>query len=593
MTWLSDKIKVFSHRLIALVLFCFLLFLGLMVRIYYLQIIEGSDYKILSDKNRISFQILPPKRGWIYDRNGTPLAVNQKNFRAFFVFENLGTSLDNFLKRYASISPLREDEIKRIKKDVSQKKRFMPILIQENLTFEERVKIELNLPDLAGVFVEEGVSRYYPFGEIFAHPLGYTGLITEKDNTYNNPLLELPQFKIGKRGIEKFYEEKLRGKEGLRKIEVNVFGREMRELEEKEPHEGEDLTLTLDARLQTKAYNLLKGIAASLVLINVQNGEILASVSTPAFNPNRLQEEWQNLILNPRAPFVDKVVSGLYSPGSTFKMMTGLSALEAGVITPSTKIYCEGFLKVGNHTFYDWNRYGHGNVNLRHALKTSCDVFFYKIAPQTGMDRIATMAERFGLGLKTGIDVPNEKKGNIPTKNWKEAKFNDFWRPGDTVNAGIGQGFILVTPIQLAKMTAEIANGGYEISPHFLKGKEEEKGKSLNVSKRYLKAIKKGMYAVVNEQYGTAYHSRLSDSKYTMSGKTGTTQVKRITLKQREKGKRKNIPYEERDHALFVGFAPSDAPKYAVVVVVEHGGGGSSVAAPLASMLMEEALKLK
>ncbi|NCB49514.1 MAG: penicillin-binding protein 2 [Alphaproteobacteria bacterium] len=593
MTWLSDKIKVFSHRLIALVLFCFLLFLGLMVRIYYLQIIEGSDYKILSDKNRISFQILPPKRGWIYDRNGTPLAVNQKNFRALFVFENLGTSLENFLKRYASISPLSEDEIKRIKKDVSQKKRFMPILIQENLTFDERVKIELNLPDLAGVFVEERVSRYYPFGEIFAHPLGYTGLITEKDNTYNNPLLELPQFKIGKRGIEKFYEEKLRGKEGLRKIEVNVFGREMRELEEKEPHEGEDLTLTLDARLQTKAYNLLKGIAASLVLINVQNGEILASVSTPTFNPNRLQEEWQNLILNPRSPFVDKVVSGLYSPGSTFKMMTGLSALEAGVITPSTKIYCEGFLKVGNHTFYDWNRYGHGEVNLRHALKTSCDVFFYKIAPQTGMDRIATMAEHFGLGLKTGIDVPNEKKGNIPTKNWKEARFNDFWRPGDTVNAGIGQGFILVTPIQLAKMTAEIANGGYEISPHFLKGKEEEKGKSLNVSKRYLKAIQKGMYAVVNEQYGTAYHSRLSDSKYTMSGKTGTTQVKRITLKQREKGKQKNIPYEERDHALFVGFAPSDAPKYAVVVVVEHGGGGSSVAAPLASMLMEEALKLK
>lgn len=595
----NDKGKVLIRRSLIMALIKFLLLMVIIARLYYLQVYQADRYKTLADENRISTRLLVPPRGIIFDRNGVTIASNQQNFQALIVAEqapNVQETLDAFKK----IMPLSEAEEERIKKDLKRNRSFVPIKIRDNLSWEEVSRIQLNAPDLPGIVIDEGLTRYYPFGAGMAHILGYVSSVSDKD-VKDDPLLEVSGFKIGKSGIEKYLEKALRGESGNLKLEVNAYGRIMKEIERVDGIPGKDVQLTIDSRLQQKAFELFGEESGAAVLLDVHTGEILAFVSAPSFDPNMMTqglstEDWNALLHNERNPLTDKAISGQYSPGSTFKMIVALAALEAGVIKPETRTYCAGKMFLGNHAFHCWKKEGHGHLNVVEALQHSCDIFFYETAQKLGIEKIADMARRFGLGSKINIGLENEKAGLIPDKEWKLRRFGEPWQQGESLISGIGQGYILTTPLQLATMTARLVNGGYEIKPTFLKVSDGEKSKirKIDVSPTNLELIKEGMYAVVNKPGGTAWRSQFDYHGQRMGGKTGTTQVRRITMKERREGikKESELPWRLRNHALFVGYAPHDNPKYAVAVLVEHGGGGSSVAAPLAGKILREAVML-
>lgn len=595
----NDKGKVLIRRSLIMALIKFLLLMVIIARLYYLQVYQADRYKTLADENRISTRLLVPPRGIIFDRNGVTIASNQQNFQALIVAEqapNVQETLDAFKK----IMPLSEAEEERIKKDLKRNRSFVPIKIRDNLSWEEVSRIQLNAPDLPGIVIDEGLTRYYPFGAGMAHILGYVSSVSDKD-VKDDPLLEVPGFKIGKSGIEKYLEKALRGESGNLKLEVNAYGRIMKEIERVDGIPGKDVQLTIDSRLQQKAFELFGEESGAAVLLDVHTGEILAFVSAPSFDPNMMTqglstEDWNALLHNERNPLTDKAISGQYSPGSTFKMIVALAALEAGVIKPETRTYSAGKMFLGNHAFHCWKKEGHGHLNVVEALQHSCDIFFYETAQKLGIEKIADMARRFGLGSKINIGLENEKAGLIPDKEWKLRRFGEPWQQGESLISGIGQGYILTTPLQLATMTARLVNGGYEIKPTFLKVSDGEKSKirKIDVSPTNLELIKEGMYAVVNKPGGTAWRSQFDYHGQRMGGKTGTTQVRRITMKERREGikKESELPWRLRNHALFVGYAPHDNPKYAVAVLVEHGGGGSSVAAPLAGKILREAVML-
>ncbi len=595
----NDKGKVLIRRSLIMALIKFLLLMVIIARLYYLQVYQADRYKTLADENRISTRLLVPPRGIIFDRNGVTIASNQQNFQALIVAEqapNVQETLDAFKK----IMPLSEAEEERIKKDLKRNRSFVPIKIRDNLSWEEVSRIQLNAPDLPGIVIDEGLTRYYPFGAGMVHILGYVSSVSDKD-VKDDPLLEVPGFKIGKSGIEKYLEKALRGESGNLKLEVNAYGRIMKEIERVDGIPGKDVQLTIDSRLQQKAFELFGEESGAAVLLDVHTGEILAFVSAPSFDPNMMTqglstEDWNALLHNERNPLTDKAISGQYSPGSTFKMIVALAALEAGVIKPETRTYCAGKMFLGNHAFHCWKKEGHGHLNVVEALQHSCDIFFYETAQKLGIEKIADMARRFGLGSKINIGLENEKAGLIPDKEWKLRRFGEPWQQGESLISGIGQGYILTTPLQLATMTARLVNGGYEIKPTFLKVSDGEKSKikKIDVSPANLELIKEGMYAVVNKPGGTAWRSQFDYHGQRMGGKTGTTQVRRITMKERREGikKESELPWRLRNHALFVGYAPHDNPKYAVAVLVEHGGGGSSVAAPLAGKILREAVML-
>ncbi len=595
----NDKGKVLIRRSLIMALIKFLLLMVIIVRLYYLQVYQADRYKTLADENRISTRLLVPPRGIIYDRNGVTIASNQQNFQALIVAEqapNVQETLDAFKK----IMPLSAAEEERIKKDLKRNRSFVPIKIRDNLSWEEVSKIQLNAPDLPGIVIDEGLTRYYPFGAAMTHILGYVSSVSDKD-VKDDPLLEVPGFKIGKSGIEKYLEKDLRGESGNLKLEVNAYGRIMKEIERVDGIPGKDVQLTIDSRLQQKAFELFGEESGAAVLLDVHTGEILAFVSAPSFDPNMMTQglstkDWNALLHNERNPLTDKAISGQYSPGSTFKMIVALAALEAGIIKPETRTYCAGKMFLGNHAFHCWKKEGHGHLNVVEALQHSCDIFFYETAQKLGIEKIADMARRFGLGSKINVGLENEKAGLIPDKEWKLKRFGEPWQQGESLISGIGQGYILTTPLQLATMTARLVNGGYEIKPTFLKvsDKEKNKIKKIDVSPANLELVKEGMYAVVNKPGGTAWRSQFDYHGERMGGKTGTTQVRRITMKERREGikKESELPWRLRNHALFVGYAPHDNPKYAVAVLVEHGGGGSSVAAPLAGKILKEAVML-
>lgn len=595
----NDKGKVLIRRSLIMALIKFLLLLVIIARLYYLQVYQADKYKTLADENRISTRLLVPPRGIIYDRNGMVVASNQQNFQALIVAEqapNVQETLDAFKK----LMPLSEAEEEKIKKDLKRNRSFVPIKIKDNLTWEEVSRIQLNAPDLPGIVIDEGLTRYYPYGASMAHFLGYVSSVSDKD-VKDDPLLEVPGFKIGKSGIEKFFEKDLRGESGNLKQEVNAYGRIMKEIERVDGTPGKDVNLTIDARLQQKAFELFGEESGAAVLLDVHTGEILAFVSAPSFDPNMMtqglsQKEWNALLENERNPLTNKAISGQYSPGSTFKMVVAMAALEAGIIKPETRSFCAGKMSLGNHVFHCWKKQGHGHLNVVEALQHSCDIFFYETAQKLGIEKIAEMARRFGLGAKMNIGLENEKAGLIPDKEWKLRRFGEPWQQGESLISGIGQGYILTTPLQLATMTARLVNGGYAVVPTFTKISDAEKGKikRMDVSQANLELMKEGMYAVVNKPGGTAFMSQFNYQGEKMGGKTGTTQVRRITMKERREGikKEEELPWRLRNHALFVGYAPHDNPKYAVAVLVEHGGGGSSVAAPLAGKILKEAVML-
>lgn len=601
----SERHKLFTRRALMLAGGKSVLMTALIGRMYYLQVVESDRYKTLADENRINLRLLAPRRGRIVDRFGIPIADNQQNYRVLLISENsrdIEYTLDT-LGRIIEISPA---ERRRAVREVKRNRSFVPVTIRENLDWEDVSRIEVNAPDLPGILIDVGQSRSYAYGAETAHVLGYVAAVSPEELT-GDPLLELPGFRIGKAGVEKVHDTALRGASGSSQVEVNAFGRVIRELSRTEGQSGAEVVLTLDLELQRMIARRLEGESASVVVLDVHTGDVLAMVSTPGYDPNAFNrglkpDEWKSLVANPMSPLINKSIAGRYSPGSTFKMAVLLAALEKGVISPDHKIFCKGYTELGDSKFHCWKKHGHGSVDAKSAISQSCDVYFYEIAKRTGIDRIAAMANRLGLGVKSGIDLPGEKAGLIPTKKWKRGALDEPWHQGETLHAGIGQGYVLTTPLQLAVMTAHLANGGVKITPRLtkvvgeqLQGKPEagaEDQNSLDISIAHLKLVQEAMSDVVNNQvFGTARRSQITEPGMQMAGKTGTVQVRRISKAEREEGviKNKDLPWKERDHALFVGFAPLEDPRYAISVVVEHGGGGSSVAAPIARDILREA----
>jgi penicillin-binding protein 2 len=599
----NERYKTFSRRTIILFGGKVVLFSGLIGRMYYLQVIEGEKYKTLSDENRISLKLISPKRGRILDRSGRPMAINQKNYRVMLVPENT-KDIEFSLRKLGKIIPINAHDLARVKREIKRRRRFLPIMLRENMAWNDIAQIEVNTPELPGIVVDVGETRFYPDGAKVASVLGYVSGLSEADLT-GDPLLEMPGFKIGKAGMERVHDIALRGKSGTTQVEVNAFGRQIRELERQEGEAGAEVWLTLDVELQKFLAQRLGNEAASAVVMDVHTGEVLALASTPSFDPNAFnrglsRSEWDVLVSNPRSPLNNKAISGQYAPGSTFKMVVALAALEKGIVTPSTKHFCSGDLKLGDSTFHCWKKSGHGSMGMISAITQSCDVYFYEIAKRTGIDRISAMARRLGLGQILNIEIPGERKGLMPTRAWKKKAKRVSWQQGETLLAGIGQGFILTTPLQLAVMTSRLVNGGKAVLPHLTRNvvpsTEEPKPPvipeflALDIKSSHLDLMKKAMVAVPNSPYGTAYKSRIKEPGFQYGGKTGTVQVRRISKAEREVGVKKNkdLRWEERDHALFVGYAPIEAPRYAVSIVVEHGGGGSSVAAPIAKDILLE-----
>lgn len=591
----SERQKEFTRRALLIGVAKLGLFSALVSRLAYLQLIEQEKFQTLSDKNRINIRLIAPLRGEIMDRFGVPLAVNGQNFRASVIPEQTD-NLEDTLKRLSLLIPLNEDEKKEVLSEVTKRRPFAPILVKENLTWEDMAKIEINLPDLPGVSTEEGQTRSYPFGNATAHIIGYVGRVSQAELT-DDPILTIPAFRIGKLGVEKKYDLDLRGAAGQVQSEVNVVGREIRELNRTDAKRGERLTLTLDADLQMQCQDrLARERSAAAVIMDADTGEVYALCSHPSYDPNVFSrgipaDLWEELLSDDTHPLTNKAVAGQYPPGSTFKMVTALAVLDAGV-SPDAHVFCPGYYMLGNNKFHCWKEGGHGSVNVTQAIAQSCDTYFYEMGKRIGIDNIAKMARRLGLGSRLDFDVPGEGPGLIPDRAWKQKRHGKAWQLGETLNSSIGQGDTLATPLQLATMTARLVNGGKAVKPILVRTVESEGSQlhewpSVDLNPAHLAVINRGMQMVVNDPRGTAFGARIKEEGYTMGGKSGTAQVKRITLQQRAAGiKNDSLPWKYRHHALFVAYAPIDKPKYVAAVIVEHGGGGSGVAAPIAHDLL-------
>jgi penicillin-binding protein 2 len=564
-------------------------------RMRFLGVDQSDQYRLLAEENRINIQLIPPARGLIMDRNGKLIAGNEQNYRVVITKEGAG-DVQAVLNRLSHLIPMTADDMARVTRDVGRNSSFVPIPVADRLSWDDLSKVALNAPALPGVTPDVGLSRIYPRDTDFAHVVGYVGPVSEKDleGVENpDPLLHIPKFQIGKIGVEKWMEDTLRGSAGNKKIEVNHVGRVMRELERTEGIAGADLRLTIDADIQNFVQARLGDDSAACVVMDVNNGDIIAAVSAPSFNPNLFvrgisSRDYNVLTGNDHRPLANKVVQGVYPPGSTFKMITALAALEDGQIDTDTIVRCPGYLESGGRKFHCWKGGGHGKVGLVEALEQSCDVFFYDVAQRVGIDKIAEMGRKLGLGVRHDLPMSAIAEGNMPDKAWKQARYKQDWRIGDTINASIGQGYVLASPLQLAVMASRVATG-LNVQPrivHEINGKEVPRPEvqTLGIDTSKMVAVRQGMAQVVNGQHGTGFGARIVNDAFKMAGKSGTSQVRNISAAERETGVVGNndLPWEQRDHALFVAFAPVDNPRYAVSVVVEHGGGGSSVAAPIA-----------
>ncbi|MFD1912881.1 penicillin-binding protein 2 [Halodurantibacterium flavum] len=564
------------------------------IRLRHMQVEEADQYRMLAEENRINIRLIPPARGLIHDRNGVVVAGNEQNYRVVIVREDAG-DVPEALAQLRRVMTLTDEDIERTLREVSRRSAFVPITVAERLAWEDVARVAANAPALPGITPEVGLSRHYPFGGDYAHVVGYVGPVSENDLAQlqnPDPVLQIPRFQIGKVGVETRLEDALRGKAGSRRIEVNAVGRVMRELDRQEGEPGASVQLTIDDRLQNFTQARLGEESAACVVMDVHNGDLLAIASAPSFDPNLFVRgigvaDYRALMENDHRPLANKTVQGAYPPGSTFKMVTALAALEAGVVGLNDTVYCPGYMDVAGRRFHCWKRGGHGRVALVAALAESCDCYFYDVAQRCGIDRIAEMSVRLGLGQRHDLPMSAISEGLNPNRQWKRERHGQEWRVGDTVNASIGQGYVLSTPLQLAVMSARLA-AGTTISPRLIKsinGVEEpvHHGEALGLRPEFLREVQRGMIATVNSQRGTAYGSRIEEASMRMAGKTGTSQVRNITAAERARGVVRNdqLPWNRRDHALFVAYAPAEAPRIAVSVVVEHGMGGSSAAAPI------------
>lgn len=576
------------------------LFGALAWRLHAVQVEDGDRYATLAEDNRISARLLAPPRGRVLDRNGLVVAGNRLNWRAQLVAEQTA-DVSATLETFSKIVPLADHERARIEREVRRRRRFVPVVVREFLTWEEMARIEVNAPDLPGISVDMGTMRLYPETETLAHAVGYVAPPAESDID-GDPLLELPGIRVGRAGVEKFHDRVLRGRAGAVRLEVNAVGRVIRELDRREGVQGQDVQISIDTALQKAVLDKIEE-GTSVVLLDARNGEVLALGTKPSFDPNIFNagvsaQQWREWTRSRATPLISKATSGLYAPGSTFKMMVALAALEARTVSPGDHVFCPGHMDLGDTRFHCHKKHGHGSVDMRNAIKQSCDVYFYELARRTGIDRIAAMANRFGLGVDLEIELPGTRRGLVPTRAWRQAQGKP-WNLGDSLVHGIGQGFYQLTPLALATMTARLATGR-AVQPHLtraiggkpVRGARSEDWPLLGIPERDLRLMRESMYGVVNEAGGTARLSRLPGEFGAMAGKTGTTQVRRVSREQRERGfKVENMPREWRPHALFVAYAPHDNPLFACCVVVEHGISGSKAAAPLARDVLIEAFQ--
>ena len=595
----GQRYQTFSRRAFMLAGLQGVAFTALAGRLYYLTIINGEQYRLRADKNRISTRLVVPERGEILDRNNVKLAVNRPDFTVYLIPEQAG-DITKTLAKLSRILKLDKRKLAGVVRQIKRQRKFLPVSVAGNLDWNTFSRVNVDMPELPGVLTNAGLSRYYPDGREFAHIVGYLARPNEEEIALTR-MYRLPGFKVGRQGLERRFENELRGSPGARRVEVNAVGREIRELPpRRDAKKGEDLKLSLDIRLQKFALEQLGEEAAGAVVMDLETGELNALASTPTYDPNEFtrgisQENYDGLLNDPRKPLLNKALSGQYPPGSTMKMVVALAALEQGVITGDTEYFCNGKHKLGDHTFHCWKKQGHGKQNLLGGLANSCDVYFYNIAEQLDIDFIADMARKFGLGEIFNIGVDGERSGLVANRRWKRDYMNEPWHLGETLNVSIGQGAMLATPLQLAVMTARLATGR-EIYPSVVRNLPSIEAAAFNqlpVNPLHLRAVRRGMEMVM-EPRGTAHHRARPKDAVKQAGKTGTAQVRRITKEQRDAGLLDNDekPWRTRDHALFVGYAPTENPRFAVSILVQHGGGGASTAAPIGRALLDKAIEL-
>ena len=626
-----QKIQTINRRMFIIGAAKIIVFTGIIARLFSLQITENKKYLTLSDKNRLREWRLPPIRGEFLDYFGNIIAGNLKVYQLHVVPEEV-EDFKYLMFRLTKILGLSINELNKIIKKKNKQKSWETLIVSKNLTWEQFTKVNFFLHDLTGAKPVLSVSRNYPFSDNYTHVLGYVSEASEKDLLDNEVIKNrhVPGLKVGKIGLEKTFENELIGTNGIQRYEVNAFGKRISQLDYTDGLNGKTIKLTIDTEIQKLCSELLKNVAGSISVMDIYTGEIVAMQSSPSFDPNLFlfginQDDWQLIRNNPLKPLINKTLSGLYSPGSTFKPIVALSALENEIIDENFKVNCTGKIEMYGQTYHCWKKKGHGVVNLKNAMKQSCDTYFYEIARKLGVDRLKVTSEKFGLGNKVLNEAFNiEKKGLIPDTKWKKNNLGKGWVIGETLITGIGQGYTQTTPLQLCQMVAQLANGGFEIYPKIIveknsktleqiksimnvnskdldnkKGGLKEASELLGFSdkKQYkrlfknaknIKLVREAMFASTNEVRGTSYSSRIEDPKYQFAGKTGTSQVRRITEAARELDlNTSQIPYNERDHALYIAFGPYKNPRYALSIVIEHGGSGSSTAAPIAKKLFK------
>tara|TARA_B100000029_G_scaffold205846_1_gene203672 strand:- start:832 stop:2703 length:1872 start_codon:yes stop_codon:yes gene_type:complete len=601
---LSDnitKLNSINRRMFIVTVAKILIFGGIIGRLFFLQVRQNDKYLTLSDKNRIREWKLAPVRGDFKDYFDNIIAGNFEAYELHIIPEEV-EDFRYTIYRIKDLLNLSDSHFKRIVKKKNNIKSWETLVVSNNLSWEDFSKINNHLYDLNGVKPVISISREYPYKDFYAHVIGYVSKANEKDILTNENIKDkfVPELKVGKIGLEKSFEDQLIGSNSIERYEVNAYGRRINQLAFQQGDKGKTVQLTVDTKIQELAHKLLLEKAGSICVMDIYTGSIIAMHSSPSFDPNLFvfginEDDWQLIRNNPMKPLVNKSISGNYSPGSTIKPIVALAALENGIINKNFTVKCEGKTEMYGQTYHCWKKEGHGFVSLHNAMKQSCDSYFYEVARKLGVDRLSETAKKFGLGKEVFKGLfDDERSGLVPNTEWKKNALGRNWFLGETIITGIGQGYIQTTPIQLCLMTAQIANGGYKIYPKLiLNNQEEDKHKDKYVplfkDQKNIKIIQEAMFSSTNEVLGTSYRSRIDDPKYQFAGKTGTAQVKRITEEERELDlKTSEIPYEQRDHALYIAFGPYKNPRYALSVVIEHGGSGGSVAAPLAKELFKK-----
>ena len=615
----QSKSRLITRRMFILSSLKVAVFISIISRLFYLQISENIKWRSLSDKNRLREWKIAPQRGIIEDYFGKKIADNTKVYHLHMIPEDV-PNMESLFFRLSKMIKFDERKKRNLIKKLKKRKPWEPIIISDNLSWPEFSRLNLFLHEIQGIKPVVSVARKYLKDGSSTHIIGYVSDVSVKD-LENSELLreiDIPGLKTGKNGLEKHLNEEMIGAPGLQRFEVNAYGKRIKELKLIEGTSGKNFRTTIDQEVQKFTSNLIKDVSGSVCVMDIYTGDIVVMVSSPTFDPNKFvhgisQKDWQELIKNDRKPLINKSLAGLYPPGSTIKPIVALSALENDVVSPKKLVECKGSIELYGTTYHCWKEKGHGFMGLRSAIKQSCDVYFYEISRRLGIDRMSVTAKQFGLGKRAFNNFYEERSGTVPDTKWKLKNIGRGWVLGETLISGIGQGYFQVTPIQLCLMTAQLANGGYQIEPRIVDDKytlqkkidawrEEFSSnnkifssnslKKLYRNKENIKFVLDALYGATNEPMGTSYRSRLTKKEYIYAGKTGTSQIRTITKEERKlKLKNKDLPYEKRDHALFVAFAPYTKPRYSISIVIEHGGTGSTAAAPIAKKVIKKVLE--